>query len=443
MAINSPKNELIKKLTWSEVRKEVSLVNPGLAQAIDTLPLTKEHTFYKLRCPWGQHLLSEGTLYLPNPDQKWVPIHDPSIDTKIQKDLGYNNNIPLGMSLKNCAELYINALGRIIPFVFFEEGKIFGMWLSLEYNVNTVNHSGWTGSIVAGSRSLKLMPKISDAKGFKQLKKNLALSTPLPDSYAEQWSLLCELAKHPVFPEPWHVEVLYFSAKWLEPSTDIAWKLFKNYLLEMAWSRTAYLRNQFIFDVAFSCALEEKNLRPNPYLTDTAKHLYALVQDNYPGYAIANDSHALPLKGFQQVFTEIYGLRYAPTIMQPGYLSTTPGRSVYYSLETPTLMAFSPRSRKTSNRLEDLREVRHIMERSRHYLLEEKLRLENTPLYHLAKEINFDYYHTDLDPYGAIKHTETLPLVDAILAEQLTQFPDKPFCETSPFLRGCIRASKK
>jgi len=430
----------LTKLTWKDVHAEVSAVNPGLAEVIDELKLTPEHCIYKLRCPWGQQLLLEGTLYLPNAKGEWVSIHDASIDSKMREDLVYNNNMPLGMSLNNSLELYLYVLGRIIPFVFFKPGKVFGMWLSLQYKANAANYSGWTGSIIAGSRSLKLMPKISDAQAFKQLKKSFALNSTLSTHLSDQWQLLYELANHPDFPEPWTVDVIYFSRKWFEVSEDVSWKLFKKYLLEQAWNNTAYLRNQFIFDVVFSCALEEKNLRPNPYLTDTVKHLYTLAQNTYPGYVLANDSSALPLKGFQQVFKDIYGLRYVPTIMQPEYLNRD--GALYYSLEYPTLMAFSPRSRKASNKLEDLREIKHILERTQQYFLEEKLKLNDTPLLAIIKKINFDYYHTDNDSYGLIKPTDLLPSVDSILAEQLRLFPDKLFCESSPFLRGCIRISK-
>ena len=89
------------------------------------------YAIYKLTCPWGKHLLHEGTLYLPNPEGKWVPISDPSIDKKVADDVSYNITMPLGMVLKNSVELYINTLGRISPWMLMPEGKIFGLWIRL------------------------------------------------------------------------------------------------------------------------------------------------------------------------------------------------------------------------------------------------------------------------------------------------------------------------
>lgn len=433
----------IQILTWKQVRKDVQQLNPELTKLIDELEPTDEYVIYKLKCPWGKHLLHEGILYLPNSEGVWVKVDDPSIDPKIADDLLYNITMPLGMVMKNSIELYIDVLDRVIPFVFMPEGKLFGLWVSLHQDKSTSNHTGKISNIVSGSRSALFLPKISDAAAFKKLKKIFGLQCRVPETLIDQWNLLCELSRHQEFPQQWDTEVIYFSKKWLEPRDDVAWKLFKNHLLESAWEGSSYLRNQVIFDLAFSCALEEKNLKPNPYLTDTVKHLFAIGQNIYPGYEVAVDNSALPLDAFQKIFDEIYGLRYKPTMLIPGYLNEDPLASIYYSLEVPTLMAFSPRSRKVTNKFEELREIKDIMQRTIDYLREDQLRLKQTPLHRLINEVSFEYYHTDEDHYNETLQTIELPKVDQKIILENQKFGNKEFCDTSPFLRGCIRLSMK
>ncbi len=199
-----------------------------------------------------------------------------------------------------------------------------------------------------------------------------------------------------------------------------------------------YVRNQVVFDLAFSCALEKKNLKPNPYLTDTVKHIFAIAQNNYPAYEIATDNFALPLEAFQAIFTDLYTLKYHPTIMVPGYLTNTL-KSLYYSLEVPTLMSFSPKSRKNLNKLEDLREIKHIIERTIDYLREDRLRIKEA--YRLVDEVNFEYYHTDEDIHMDTNKTSDLTTADKRIMQH-AQNSAKPFCNTSPFLRGCVRIYK-
>lgn len=436
-------DENLKILTWKQVRNDIETIDPILVKLIDNINPDDEYIIYKLEYPWGKHLVREGTLYLPNIQGDWVKLDDPSIDPKIKEDLSYGVSMPLGMVLKNSIELYLEALGRVIPFVFMPTGKFFGLWISLQQDKTSSNHIGRTSNIVSGSRSTLLLPKISDAIAFKKLKKIFGLQCRVPETLNDQWPLLLELAEHKDFPQKWTAEVIYFSKKWLEPRKDISWKLFKNYFLEKAWEDSTYLRNQIIFDLAFSCALEEKNLKPNPYLTDTVKHLFAISQDSYPGYEVAIDNTTVPLEAFQKIFLEVYGLKYQPTIMIPGYLKSDHEKSLYYSLEVPTLMAFSPKSRKITNKLEDLREIKHIIQRITDYLREDKLRLQQTPLYRLINEINFEYYHTDKDIYHETAKTSELQKIDKYIIQEKKKYKQKEFCETSPFLRGCIRISKK
>lgn len=425
---------------WKHVRDYVKSVDSQLADLIDNIDPGDEYKIYKVEYPWGQHLMREGVLYLPNKDGKWVKLDDPSIDTNVAEDLFYNMNMPLGMVLNNSIELYLEALGRIMPWVFMPQGTLFGLWLSLSQNKsNNYYYAAKISNLVAGARSAILLPKISDTTSFKKLKKAFGLQCKMPETLTDGWPLFLELAQHADFPERWSTTVIYFSRKWLDSHDSIAWKMLKYYFLEIAWEKTSYIRNKIFFDLVFSCALEERNLKPNPYLTDTVKHIFAITQNSYPGYEIATNSLVLPLDGFQKIFVNEYGLRYQPTFVIPGYLDSL-SKFLYYSLEVPTTISFSPKSRKSVNKLEDIREIKHIFIRIIDYLRENKLSLGHVPLFQLIEEIILAYYHSDEDMYNETSKTIELQKIDNNIIQENKKY-NKPFCDTSLFLRGCIQIS--
>ena len=131
----------------------------------------------------------------------------------------------------------------------------------------------------------------------------------------------------------------------------------------------------------------------------------------------------------EDIFTHHYGLKYLPTMVQPSYINQDNTREkLYYSLEIPTLMELPPKSNRNRNKLEDLRELKHILN---HILPDISGDIINRPLI-------LDYYHNDFDRFGEIKKTETLILTDDKIKSEIEKNIDKSFCKTSLFFRGCI-----
>src|SRR5580704_5442334 len=142
---------------------------------------------------------------------------------------------------------------------------------------------------------------------------------------------------------------MYFSEKWMEKlHTDKSWLQLKSYLHELAWNAFEYRRNQVYYDIAFSMIQKKRNLKPNPYLTDTARHLFTITLGDAPGYAPATDNNSLPLHTLQKVLVDSYGMKkYIPTIMKPCVYNFEKDKfPIYYSLQNPSTFAFSPKSRK-------------------------------------------------------------------------------------------------
>lgn len=432
----------IEKLTWKQARNDVIKANPQLAQEIDQLDPGDEYLLIKARYPFGATILDKGILYLPGKDQQLLSIDNSEVDPEIRAALAYAPTMPMGVVLNNSIELFLMEDKRIVPFSLMRTGKIFSIWSILQTAESA--HLGNIWSITAGARSLIMLPKISDTAYYKKMQREFSLFSSAPKHFTDEWAVFKELAQCSIFPEPWTVEVIFFSGKWLERKTDLKWKLFLYYLLEIPWNETAFLRNQVIVDFAFSCALVAKNLKPNPYLTDTVKHLYSMGIGAYPGFIVAHDDSTGPIKGLQTVFNQFYSLKYSPTMFHLGYFSTeSPTKPCYYSLALPTLRVFSPKSRKITSKLEDLREIKHIMNGISAYLLEDTLKLRNTPIYKWAKNINYSYFHSEMDSRESILNSSEIIKNDHILVSEIDKYPGKQFCASSPFLRGCIQISAK
>ncbi len=166
-------------LTWQDVREDVLKVNPGLVEYVDEINPSKSFRIYKVRYPFGSYILKTGMLQLVNDKGKVVNALDDSISKQIQSDLIYTPNMPIGVVLNRTIELYWKLDNNIITYNLMRPGRIFSLYASL-LKPGESAHDGMMWNITAGVRSLMLLPKISDASGFKRLKKEFNLTAPRP-----------------------------------------------------------------------------------------------------------------------------------------------------------------------------------------------------------------------------------------------------------------------
>ncbi len=423
---------------WSKVRADVHKVNPGLAKEIDDIDPSEVYKLLKVCYPFGTDILKSGNLQIPNAAGELVSVHDVSIDNKIKSALTYAPTMPLGVVLNNTLEMYWEEENNIIVWKMMPPGRIFGLWgLMQEPGTSAQSFRMW--KISAGSKSLIVLPKISDALNYKRLKKEFGLDAVMPNNLLDQRHLLREIIESSQFNSPWHAELLFFTAPWYKKVRDGSWEKLELYLLKSAWKHTAYLRDEEIFNFVFSRALADKNLKPNPYLTDTVKHIYGIARGCVPGFTVATDDTAAPIRRLEQIFAEVYQHKFVPTFMHLGYFDpTNPLNPVYYSLEVPTLFDFSPKSRKAANKINDLREVKHIQTAIKKFIQENKESLENTPVYDVATKVRYNYYHSENDIFHEVENTNNLIELDENMKRSMQTY-GKPICTSSPFLRGCVR----
>jgi hypothetical protein len=430
-----------EELTWTEVREEFYRKNPELGKIIDDLSPSKEYTLFKAKYPYGSEILKAGELNLPI-NRGLVSIRSNQLNSKIHEKLAYNlNSNPVSMILKNSAEIFMVLENNTIPlYGLVKPGKVFGTWRVL--NPHTSHNPAFIWDMTAGARSVFMMPKISEQMRHNRLRREFDMAVETPKSLLDHWEIFRALANSERFGEAWETEILFFSKIWFDKLDDEKWLKFKCYLLESAWSGSEFLRNQFIWNVAFSLIQKYRNIKPNPYIADTVKHLLGMGIGSLPGFSPSIDDSAAPVKRLQEIYVNIYQLAYAPVIMEPHNLSLNVSRPIYYSLAYPTTMEFSPKSRLDSSKISDVYEIKSLLAKYIAELSENDLNLAHTPISDLAKMVQYDFFHTDNEQYPSIKSSKLIPKEDSYF-QKIPYGSDKEFPENSSFIKGCIRITKK
>jgi hypothetical protein len=432
----------MREYTWDTGAGLIRSVRPDFAAVLDDLSPDKSHTFHFIKYPYGALPLYKGVFQVPNQEGEIVPITHSSVSKELRNNLSYSGTIPLGLVVNNGFESFIQTPSRVLPSALMGVGKFLSLWRILEES--DTYYLGPLWNYTAGARSICMLPKITDSVGHKNLKTKYGLKLPIPEQLSSHWSIFKYLANHQRFSQEWSADVIFFSKQWLTHKKDKGWSEFYRFLLNEVWQTASYRRNQFIFDSAVSMAIENRNLKPNPYLTDTAKYLLAIASGSFPSFSPAIDDSAAPVKGLQKIYLEDYGIKkYFPIIMQAYHYSQQANRVGFYSFQLPNTIIFSPKSRKLSSTMVELHELKHIMECFISEVLNEHLGVEQTSLFDIVKNIEFGYYHADPDRSGEILPTTKIQKIDCYDYEGIKAKKNYMFPEFAPFFRGCVSISKK
>ncbi|EKD75379.1 MAG: hypothetical protein ACD_44C00148G0004 [uncultured bacterium] len=437
-------NAAIKKVFWKEIRTKILSVNHQLTKVIDDIDPGEKFPLYLASYPYGSSIVNEGVFYLPSNEGEIIPIDDIRIDSKMRADFTYSGKgLPAGIVLKNTAHESIGLTKQILPVGVVSPGSIFALWRKLDAVPSF--HPIKMFTITAGARFIFMLPNISDHSLHKNLKRDFNVRQLPPKTLIEQWDIFKSITHHPLLDCDWATELLFFSEQWFEKiKHDNAWRTLYLLMLEKAWQKSAYERNQMLYNLAFSGAQANRNLKPNPYLADTAKHLFMMAAGIVPGFGVAADDSCAPVSLLQKVYVESYGIRgYNPTMFLPKHFSLfEANQPIYYSLTFPTTLEFSPKSRKISSTLQDLSELRHVMQIFIEEIYCNKLKVEDTIICNIATHAEFEYFHSKLDRHGEIKLTRDMVIGDSSLT-YYSENTSREFADSGSLIRGCVRIAKK
>lgn len=440
----------LQELTWQQVRQDVSVKNPELAAAIDSVNPDKTHTFFKLTSPYGTEIMKGGKLYLPNSHGEMVLWNDENIDTHIKESLAYNfGSNPVTLVLKNTVELFLDLQDRIIPFYgLVAPGQIFGLWRVLSQHAPYKPDEIWDTfdwGMTAGARSVFMLPKITEVERHKRLKRLYQISSDVPKCLTEHWQIFKELANHKDFPEQWETEILFFSNKWFTHFNDPAWIDFNYYLYRKAWLGSEAWRNEGFWNLKLSFFHKKQSVKANAVITDTAKYLLGMGVGNCPGFAPAIDNTALPLEGIQAIYADDYNLKeYAPIIMRPQSFTKidTQQYPIYYSLLHPVVMSYSQNIKEKVSFITDLYEIKSLVNKYLLGLAADQADVKYSPLYRLNNTTKFDYFHANSNEQGDIKESKEIAEDDHRFLTIIKHTKGKKFPENATFIKCCVRLVK-
>lgn len=436
----------IVKVYWSDIRDRVSKVKPGFAKIIDELDPDKSFPLYLAYYPYGGMIGDTIGPFVPNIEKDCYRLTDPNIPKDIIKHLGYGkNSLPFGILLEKNLEYFIDLKTEKItlPWLICAPGTLFPFGRILNKNSDRVYTPNGILSTTSGARSVFMLPNIGCLLHHTKLQRDYNLQLSPPKSLYDHWHVFKAIINSKVADCHWRSCLLYFAENWLNKiHNDEAWLKLKLYLYEAAWNAFEFERNFIYYHINFSVTQKKRNLKPNPYLADTARHLFTIALGAVPGFAPACNDNALPLEILQKSYIESYGMtKYFPTIMQPVNFNFEYDKTpVFYSLQNASTFIFSPKARSISTTLFEMRELEHIMRNFTHELSKPNAICSDTILSQIAKNVEFKYFHNEFDQHRIIHSSENIPTLDKRFNKISNgqKLAGAKFASDARFVRGCI-----
>lgn len=439
----SPKKLLA--LNWQAARHLVQDKQPKLANIIDQINPGSEYKLYQVNYDYGNEILKDGLLQLPNEHGKLSLITDhESFPQQLYADLSYNQcSNPVTLTLSNSIELFINLENRIVPYVVIPQGTLFGLWRLLDPAISHCPPTFCWG-MTAGARSLFMLPKISDTLSHKKIQSQLNINIDKPASLFDHGKLFKAINQQQSQQEPWQCQLLLFSKAWFEKLNDPAWQAFKMYLLEQAWQSSQFWRNHYILPLSLTRFQTNQQRKPQPFIDDMINHLIAIAVGGLPGFAPAINDQDAPIELIKQTYKDIYQLKhYPPIIMTPTrfQLYSTESRPCYFSLQYPTALEMAPRTTSRLSAINDLEQIQTALYDYISDIKQGRYSLSQTPFEDQANHVNYDFFHNQSTQHALIKHSSLAFEQDPYLKSQISSTKQAPI--DASFFRGCIRIMRR
>lgn len=440
----------VVRSTWKDVRDRVRVVNPEFTKLVDELS-PDDFALYVLYLPYGQLVGDVKTPFLHSSDKKIYRLSSPELPKKLINELGYGMySAPLGMVLEKNLEYYIDIpkLNLTLPRYVTRPGSIFPLSMLFKNNNKTNYAPSGILNLISGCRSTFMLPHICSKLHYEKLQYDYNLKSPRPENLYQHFDIFKELASAAHIKEPWQSCIIYFSQEWVEKIlNDSAWYKVKMYLWQQGLKLFIPETHRHLLDFVFSYIQIIKNLKPNPYIVDTARHIINTAIGSVPGYAPASNEEYLPVSAIETPFIESYGMKkYFPTILHPEQLLVNSfAHPIYYSLQYPATHSFSPKSRTASSMLVEMRELATVIKIFLENLSSETSYCRDTIYSDISKYLNITCLHNQDDKHGIIQLSNQISNYDERFSGNYCyqSINDQEFASDGKFFRGCVMISSK
>lgn len=434
------------KTTWDQARSRVKSVCPEFVKLVDQLSPDFKYPIYLAYFPYGELKGDTVSSFIPLPDGGVYRLNENEAPKDILKHLGYGiGGSPFGMILEKNFEYYIDLKHRSLikpwfigkPGTFFPIGRLFRNRKIKSYSPNGILCAS------SGARSAFMLPSISRELNHSYLQRDFNITSDSPCSFYDQWHIFKELANSPHSNCEWKSCLLYFSEKWLKKIlNDKEWAPVKTYLYETAWDNCEFDRTYRYYNVVFSEIQSKRNLKLNPYLADTARHILNIALGDSVGYSPQINDDNLPIEAIQSAYIESYNLKNQwPTIMAPSNFDFEKSKyPSYYSLQLPSAIDALPKSSQSANTLSDIRELKRILNIYIDEITSIDSMCDDTILSKAVKNINISCYHNKNDRHRAVIQSNQLLTEDKRfkMLNKKYKLGSAVFASDASFLRGCV-----
>ena len=412
----------VKELLWQDVRDSVASVNPEFAKIIDDFKPTKDCTFIKIRYPYGYNVFKRSVCAPRNGSS--VTVKDGDFEKSVKNALDYSP-LPIGIVMKKTVEMYYETHDRIMPIKLYKKGQLIGVKEFFDTRLRKTGNLNF--KLSAGSRSIFMLPKISDASSHARLRRDYGIRQYAPKSLINHQSIFVEMYQV-AEQSNWNCEVLFLSGGWLK--SKHAMKLY-HYFLQQFSEESSENNVRMVHDPIwekFAQEVSRRNWRVRPYTLNTLKHLISISEGILPAFVPAENDETAPVDFIQKAYMETYMLkRYYPVLMYADRLRDLKD-TAYYSISFPTLIEWGPRVRVSNSIMTEIKDIKA--------LIDLYVNSTNRP------DLQFEFFHTELDKLQEIKPSLDIPEIDSRFTVKHYKNKHLSYSENSPYLKGCIRVHK-
>jgi len=432
--------------TWKDVKKDIQVLSPSLANTINHVKGSESFKVLKVRYKFGEKIISKGKYHI-NIDGKNQLYQEKSVPREVYNILNYHwMTIPFGIVTHNSTESYINHSSHIVPLWALLPGKTFSLLSIFDKSDYTFLIPGLY-SMQSGCRSLLMLPKISHKASNQKLKTKFNINRSLcPKNLADQWFLFKEITDSIFFKTNWYSELTLFSNEFIEGIHDTL--ELRYHLLYDIWEQNSFDRNKFAYEFIWSIFEKELHLsvKHDPIVMETIKQILLIAMRQAPGFVPADSNIAGPITELIDIFLNCYKIRYhLPVFMRLGsYDGMNP---IYYSLQKHTFIHELSQKAIAKLTVNELTRIKKVLLLFKDYVLNNKFEhsLEKTQLLKTLAEVDFDFFHPSGD--GNINHNIS-ELIDSDkrfsnLPYDGIMKPNLSMSEHSYFFNGCIRIKPK
>ena len=424
----------LKKSHWSECKHLIKKVNRPFYQLLSGVNPQDDIPIYIAEYRYGESIGAKTAVFLPDNKGNTLQLGSNHTPSEILNDLGYGmHSFPLGMIVKNYCEWFYNgsdesSSGITFPFAIQGEGTIFNKDIIFQEEEGVENS---TLSVCSGSRSAFMLGNIGSRLNHENLREHFEIQETPPKNHYEHFNIFKIISES----SDWNTKLIYFSKKWIdEIKNNPNWVHIKLYLSEQMRNKAGKDLFNFSYNNLFMTANKVNKFRPTPFLVDTAKVIFNIAANQGCAHAPATDESKLPLKTIQNIYKEIYELKYNPTIMVPATISQS-NKIIYYSLQIPSTEIATFKIKLNNSTIKELEALKNILTAYVQEFAQPESPCYGSLLYHTSRKLNLDFFHNSPTVKG-INNSE------AVLSDERFVFSyDLPgeFARDAKFFRGCIK----